>query len=187
MRRASARKKWRQKTELHEHAAQLALALRAGLANIQTGSSFFLELASERDDEKRGTDIFLHRGSRSVRIDVTEGGRKTIIDKINRAAGNTRRGSYRVLIVPFDRESVISIAADPCFPRAYEAFLAQREPVFNPQKERMFELVALTQACPEHGNSCELKTKLLKLSDYLNSYLRSFRMPRIATTPLPLR
>lgn len=144
---------------LHEKAAFMALALRAG-----KGSGFVkVQLADRFDDEHRGTDLFVvKRNGRGLRIDLTEGHRETVSRKFHRNRRFVKNGRGRwVWILRVSREDVIGIAADPCFAQAWKRLKTYNPVAFSPQ-----------DICPEHGEKCSLVEKLSSLARSLVFYLR---------------
>jgi len=165
--------------KLHEQVALLALAFRAGLASHE-GKCFAIKPASAEIDRYQGTDLFLLRGKRSLRIDLTEASPLVVDKKVRRSLEKSRGGGHWVQIVSVQRESVLQTAVDPCFRQAYEAFISGRE----------MRSISLRKACPRHGNRCSLAGKLLRLSSLLNLQLgggraRNFQMTLDHYPPLP--
>lgn len=166
--------------KLHEQVGILALAFRAGLAS-RNGLSFAIRPASGWIDRHQGTDLFVVKsdpeGSRALRVDLTEGHRVTLRNKIRRAVRKSQNGGRWVKIIYLPREVVISIAVNSCFLRTYERYLADRD----------MQLVSFDEACPIHGNNCSFASELFRLGRSLNSQLkRGFQMP-VSTSPLPSR
>lgn len=146
---------------LAEQATIFALAHRAGVANRE-GGRFFIQPADVEIDLEVGTDLFLVRGRYFLRVDVTDS-RKQKPVKILRTVekAKKKRGRHWVYILKVEWHDAAFITTDPCFTRAYEQFIHNRDG----------QLIAIDQACPVHGNDCSLARKLWSFGESINRTL----------------
>lgn len=154
-----AQHKWNERNAA-EQATIFALAFRAGLANREEGDRFFVQPADIGLDRGIGTDLFLFRGRQFLRVDVTES-REQKLRKIKRTVEKVRRGRGWVYILKVEWNEAAFIVTDQCFMRAYDQLI------------RDGQMLALKQACPDHGNDCDLARKLWSFGNSINYTLRS--------------
>jgi hypothetical protein len=128
---------------LHEQAAFLALGLLCSAVGLKVrlGNSY---------DDHRGTDLFLIRERsggkhRFLRINLTEGHHRTVSKKFRQNRKHREQGGYWVWIIVVPRESVVSLAAHPCFIQAWDRLKSAAAAAFSPE-----------DICPDHGRDCAL-------------------------------
>lgn len=140
---------------LHEKIAFLAFGLRAG-----ESSNFVRVQLGDSHADHQATDLFLVKKEngkfRRLRIDLTEGHRRTISKKFQRNLDFKKKGGHWVWILRVQREPVISIAVDPCFSQAWDRLQTYEPRAFSPE-----------DICPEHGRKCTLVEELSSLGRVL--------------------
>ncbi|NIT03798.1 hypothetical protein GTO10_02600 [Candidatus Saccharibacteria bacterium] len=144
-----------------EPAAILALAFRAGLANKANGNKFAVEPAGEYSDLHRGFDLVIHKGNRRLLVDVTTS-KRSMGKKIARTVEYAGNGGHWVYILKVEWQDAWDVFIHPCFGGAFGQ-LRDGKPS------------SLEQACPEHGNKCELAPRLLDFSWRINRVLADDR------------
>lgn len=143
-----------------EQAVILALAYRAGLAS-RNETKFTVEPATLEDDIRHGFDLILRRNFRRLHMDATAS-RRFKGRKITRTVDFAKNGGLWVYILQADwHAAAFDIAIDPCFQGAWNTYIAG-----NDGKQ-----IALSQACPQHGNSCAFARKLFDFSSQINNNL----------------
>ncbi|OGC62400.1 hypothetical protein A2890_01340 [candidate division WWE3 bacterium RIFCSPLOWO2_01_FULL_53_14] len=145
---------------LAEQATLLALAFRAGRANREEGDRFFVQPADVGLDLGIGTDLFLFRNRRFLRVDVTDSREQKPL-KIRRTVKKAREGKGWVYILKVEWNEAAFITTDPCFTKAYD------------QSIRDGQMLAIERACPNHGNECNLARKLWSFGNSINYALVS--------------
>ena len=152
----------------------LALAYRAGIAGQQNGISFSILPSTKGFDEFGKFDLMIlkTRGNftRKLRVDVTTSKKYKKV-KIARAIRRAKQGRSWpfILWVAWDRAAFPALS--PCFQKAWDQ-IQDGKPI------------ALTEACPVHGNDCDFARELLDYSGWLNAIFenekteaRYFAMP----------
>jgi len=158
---------------LTEKAIMLALTFWAGLASRE-GDSFAVEPATLESDLHRGFDLFLRRNQRFLRVDATSSwmhkGQKIartvkFSKKFSKKRGS--RGAF-VFILKGDWQAAafdvtgIGKAHEQCFNASYLRIRDGRPSAF-------------TEACPTHGNRCELARQLFRFGEVLNRQFAEHR------------
>ncbi|OGC38158.1 hypothetical protein A2V54_03155 [candidate division WWE3 bacterium RBG_19FT_COMBO_53_11] len=151
---------------LTEKAIILALAFRAGLASRE-GNSFAVEPATLESDLFRGFDFFLRRNKRFLRVDGTSS-RRFKGQKIARTVKFARNRRSFVFILKGDWQTAAfdvtgtGKAHEECFNSSYSRIQDGKT-------------IAFEEACPKHGNRCELARQLFRFSEVLNRQFANHR------------
>jgi len=152
-----------------EKAIILALAFRAGLASRE-GDSFSVEPATLESDLRRGFDLFVRRNNRFLRVDCTsswkfKGQKIARTVKFSKRRGS--RGSFVFILKGGWQDAAFDVtgigkAHEQCFNASY-------------LRVRDVKPSAFTEACPIHGNRCELARQLFGFSEMLNRQFANHR------------
>ncbi len=147
---------------LAETATIFALAYRAGLANLEGKTKFFVQPSDLETDLAEGTDLKIRRNGFFLRVDVTDSRRQKPA-KILRTVEFAKSGGRWVYVLKVDWTEASTVVIDPCFTRAYDQLIHKRDGQF----------IAINQACPTHGNNCALARKLWDFAERINNTLAS--------------
>lgn len=140
----------------HETASYLAFALLCSLT-----PDVKVCLATEYEDSREATDLFLIRGGRRpLRIDVTAGyaGWKIIKNKEHREKNSRSLWVWGISVPLSEVTTIVKLMDDHCCPEHWRALedLGRKPVSLSPN-----------ELCPEHGRACPLVSKLESLGQQL--------------------